>query len=133
MQIVRTLLWVLILFAILLFSWVNWQAVEVRIWENMLVETKVPALVIISFLLGLIPMWLYHRGVRWNMSRKIASLENAARTNTVATSAPETTETSTTETVPATDTSPARPEPVERTESERLAPERPSDRPADRP
>ncbi|GAA4040084.1 hypothetical protein [Parerythrobacter jejuensis] len=81
MQIVRTAVWVLILFALLLFSWFNWNPVEVMIWENLLIETKVPALVIVSFLLGLVPMWIYHRGVRWTLSRKVASLENAARTN----------------------------------------------------
>lgn len=81
MQIIRTIVWVLILFALLLFSWFNWKPVEVQIWENLLIETKVPALVIVSFLLGLVPMWIYHRGVRWTLSRKVASLENAARTN----------------------------------------------------
>ena len=84
MQIVRTFVWVLIFVGLLLFSWFNWTAVEVTIWENLLVETKVPALVIVSFLLGLLPMWIYHRGVRWTLTRKIASLENAARTHIAA-------------------------------------------------
>ena len=79
MQIVRTIMWLLILAVLLIFSWFNWEPVEVRIWENLLVETKVPALVIVSFLLGLLPMWMYHRGVRWSLTRKIVSLENAAR------------------------------------------------------
>ncbi|WP_284125783.1 LapA family protein [Parerythrobacter aestuarii] len=79
MQIIRTIVWVLILAVLLIFSWFNWTPVEVRIWENLLVETKVPALVIVSFLLGLLPMWLYHRGAKWSLNRKIVSLENAAR------------------------------------------------------
>ncbi len=79
MQIVRTAVWVIIVAAIMLFSAFNWDPVEVTLWENLVLETKVPVLVIVSFLLGLVPMWLFHRGVKWQLSRRIGSLENAAR------------------------------------------------------
>lgn len=75
MQIVRTIIWVLILFAILTFSFFNWDTVEVNLWENLVLETKVPVLVITAFILGLLPMWLYHRSVKWSLSRRIRSLE----------------------------------------------------------
>jgi lipopolysaccharide assembly protein A len=75
----RTIMWLLVLAVLLLFSFFNWNEVTVKIWENLVVETKVPALVIVSFLFGLLPMWIYHRGARWSLSRKIISLENAAR------------------------------------------------------
>ena len=75
MQIVRTIIWVLILFAILTFSFFNWDTVEVNLWENLVLETKVPVLVIVAFLLGLVPMWLYHRSVKWSLDRRIRSLE----------------------------------------------------------
>ncbi len=78
MQFVRTIIWVLLLFALLAFSFFNWQSVEVKIWNNLVLETKLPALVIVSFLLGLIPMWLIHRGSKWQMKRRINALETAA-------------------------------------------------------
>ncbi len=81
MQVVRTIIWVVILFALLAFSFFNWEPVEVTLWENVVLETKVPALVIIAFLLGLVPMWAYHRSVKWSLHRRIRSLENAARSN----------------------------------------------------
>jgi hypothetical protein len=81
MQIVRTIIWGIILVALLAFSFFNWDPVEVTLWENLVLETKVPALVIVSFLLGLIPMWAYHRSVKWSLNRRIRSLENAARSN----------------------------------------------------
>ena len=81
MQIVRTIIWVLIFVALLAFSFFNWDPVEVTLWDNMVLETKVPALVIVSFLLGLVPMWAYHRSVKWSLNRRIRSLENAARSN----------------------------------------------------
>ena len=78
MQIVRTLLWVLLLIAILAFSFGNWdKQIDVRIWPGMVWDTRVPALVVVSFLLGLVPMWLYHRGVRWRQARRISALETA--------------------------------------------------------
>ena len=80
MQIVRTAIWVLLLVALLLFSIANWDpTVTVTIWDGIVVDTKIPAIVIVSFLIGFVPMWLYHRGSKWKANRKIASLENAAR------------------------------------------------------
>ena len=80
MQIVRTIVWVLLLVALLLFSAFNWKPVEVKIWEGLILETKIPALVIVSFLVGLVPMWLLNRAQKFALSRKISSLETAART-----------------------------------------------------
>lgn len=84
MQIVRTIFWVLLLVILLGFSFFNWKPVEVQIWDNLVLETKVPALVIVSFLLGLVPMWLIHRGAKWRLHRRITTLENAARNAAVA-------------------------------------------------
>ncbi|MEM9500442.1 MAG: LapA family protein [Pseudomonadota bacterium] len=81
MQIVRTIIWVLILFGILAFSFFNWDTVEVTLWDNLVLETKIPALVIIAFVLGLAPMWLYHRSVKWSLNRRIRSLENSVKSN----------------------------------------------------
>ncbi|QIG55208.1 LapA family protein [Altererythrobacter sp. BO-6] len=81
MQIVRTIVWVLILFGLLVFSFFNWDPVEVTLWDNFVLETKVPMLVLVAFLLGLLPMWLYHRAAKWNLTRRITSLENAVRSN----------------------------------------------------
>lgn len=81
MQIVRTIIWVLLLVALLIFSFANWEpAVTVRIWEGLVVETKIPAIVIVSFLIGFVPMWLVQRGTKWHYRRRIVSLENAVRT-----------------------------------------------------
>ena len=81
MQIVRTVIWVLLLVGLLLFSIANWDpTVTVRIWDGIVVDTKIPAIVIVSFAIGFVPMWLYHRASKWRLNRKIASLENAART-----------------------------------------------------
>ena len=89
MQIVRTIVWVLLLVALLLFSIANWTDVTVRIWQNLVVDTKIPAIVVVSFLIGFLPMWLYHRGSKWQWKRKVASLEAAARTAAATPVAPD--------------------------------------------
>ena len=84
MQIIRTVIWVMILFGILTFSFFNWDTVEVNLWENLVLETKIPVLVIVAFLLGLVPMWLYHRSVKWSLDRRIRSLEASMKSNALA-------------------------------------------------
>ena len=69
MQIIRTIIWVVVFIVILLFAINNWRPLE----------TKIPALAISCFLLGLIPMWLIHRGTKWRLKRRISTLESAAR------------------------------------------------------
>ena len=94
MKIVRTVVWVLLLVALLIFSALNWEVVEVTIWPGagerapLIIETKIPALVVVAFLIGLVPMWMVHRASRWNYDRRIASLESAARASAMAPIAP---------------------------------------------
>ncbi len=80
MQIVRTVIIVLVLVAVLLFTLGNWdQQVTVRIWENLVWDTRLPAVVIVSFLLGMLPMWIILRGTSWRLNRRIGHLEQATR------------------------------------------------------
>ena len=83
MGIVRTIVWVLVTIVLVLFARENWQPVEVRIWSTLVLETKLPALVILAFLLGMVPTWLVHRAARWRLTRRIASLEAATARATV--------------------------------------------------
>ena len=85
MHIVRTLVWVLILIGIIAFTFGNFdRETDVRIWPGLVWDTRVPAIVIVSFVLGLIPMWIYHRGVKWSLNRRIRSLESAVKSNALA-------------------------------------------------
>ena len=79
MQVIRTVVWVVLLIALLLFSLNNWNPVEIKIWEGLILETKLPALVLASFLLGLLPMWLLSKAGKWRLTRRINALENTVR------------------------------------------------------
>jgi hypothetical protein len=75
MQIVRMIVWVLLLTALLVFSFANWNpAVDVTIWPNLVIQTKIPAIVIISILIGFLPTWLVYRANKWRLNRRMGTL-----------------------------------------------------------
>ncbi|MGY6552085.1 MAG: LapA family protein [Erythrobacter sp.] len=80
MQVIRTIAWVLLVCGILIFSVYNWRPVEVTIWENLVLETKVPVLMVLAFLGGLVPVLAYHLSVKWALKRRIRTLENSLKT-----------------------------------------------------
>lgn len=77
MRMLRTIFWIVVVAVLAAFTAANWQPVEVRIWEGLLLETRLPVLVIMAFLLGLVPTWLLYRATRWRLTRRIASLETS--------------------------------------------------------
>ncbi|WOE73846.1 LapA family protein [Alterisphingorhabdus coralli] len=76
MQFIKTLFWVLLVLLLAVFSINNWNDVSITIWSDTLLDTKLPMLIIGSFILGFLPMWLLYRGSVWRNKRRIASLES---------------------------------------------------------
>ena len=109
MQVVRTIVWVLLVVALALFSFANWVPVTLRLWDGVLIDTMLPALVITAFALGFVPMWLIHRAAKWQLRRRITALESAARVPQITPNTPVTTAPAATS--PAT-TSPATTSPI---------------------
>jgi uncharacterized integral membrane protein len=79
MSFLKTLFWVILLVAFTVFAINNWLPVSVRLWGGWWLDTKLPALIAIAFLLGFVPLWLWHRTSRFRLKRQIATLESAAR------------------------------------------------------
>jgi uncharacterized integral membrane protein len=77
MQFIRTAIAVVAGIALLIFSVNNWTSIQVRVWDTLIFDTKLPALVVVAFLLGLVPMWLVSKAGRWRLKRRIQTLENA--------------------------------------------------------
>ncbi len=78
MQFLKTLFWVILIVAITVFAINNWVPVSVKLWGGMLLDTKLPMLVIVSLLIGFLPLWLWHRITHWRMKRRINSLEGVS-------------------------------------------------------
>lgn len=77
MQFLRTAFWVVIAVALAFFCMANYVPVTVRLWGDLVMETKLPVLLIGAFLLGALPFWIMARATRWRMKRKLESAERA--------------------------------------------------------
>lgn len=89
MQFLKTLMLIMLVVVFIVFAYNNWQAVTVDLWSGLQLVTKLPVLLVATFLAGFLPLWAYHRTSSWRMKRRIATLEaNQSRTTSAATPAP---------------------------------------------
>ncbi len=79
MQFLKTLFWVALAVALVVFSANNWEPVSIGLWGGLRMDTKLPVLVIGAFLIGFLPVYLVYRTMLWRMRRRIATLEAANR------------------------------------------------------
>ncbi len=84
MKILRTIVWVLAAVGFLIFAAYNWQPVELTLWQNLVLETKVPMLALLAFIAGFLPMWAVHRSVTWGLQRRIRTLETSLKSTAMA-------------------------------------------------
>ena len=88
MQIVRTILWVLLAVFIVVFVMLNYgEPQRVKFWPSedpVGFDWPVGIIALMFWLLGVIPMWLYHRSMKWSLGRRIRSLENSIKSNALA-------------------------------------------------
>ena len=79
MQFLKTLLWVTLIVGLTVFAINNWVPISVSLWGGLRLDTKLPALVIAAFILGFLPLYIFHRTISWRMKRRIISLEGTQR------------------------------------------------------
>ncbi len=84
MKILRTIVWVLAAVGFLIFAAYNWQPVELTLWQNLVLETKVPMLALLAFVAGFLPTWAVHRSVVWGLNRRIRTLETSLKNTAMA-------------------------------------------------
>ncbi len=60
---------------LVIFAMANWLAVTVTIWPGQVLDTKLPVLILASFLIGSVPMWIALRTTRWSMKRRLDASE----------------------------------------------------------
>lgn len=84
MKILRTMIWVIAAIGFLIFAVYNWKPVELTLWQNLVLETKVPVLAMLAFAAGFVPMWALHRSVVWGLNRRIRALEISLRNTAMA-------------------------------------------------
>lgn len=71
MNMLRTIIWVLLTAFLVIFAMANWSPVTVTIWPGQVLDTKLPLLILISFLIGSVPIWIALRTTRWTLNRRL--------------------------------------------------------------
>ncbi len=77
MAFLRTLFWIAITVVVVVFSIRNWQAVTINLFGDMQADVKLPVLLMITFLIGFVPLYIWHRAFKWRHVRKLALLDRA--------------------------------------------------------
>jgi lipopolysaccharide assembly protein A len=75
MQFLKTLFWVLLAVIVALFASRNWSSATLNLWGDIQADVKIPILLLIVFLLGLVPTWLILRARIWALDRRIEALD----------------------------------------------------------
>jgi lipopolysaccharide assembly protein A len=83
-KILRTIIWVFVALGFLIFAIYNWRPVELTLWQNLVLETKVPMLAVLAFAAGFLPMWAVHRSVVWGLNRRVRALETSLKNTAMA-------------------------------------------------
>ena len=71
MQFLKTLFWVVLAAVATIFAYRNWSPVSVNLWGGIVADVKLPVLMLVSFLLGFLPLLFLHRVTRWQMRRRL--------------------------------------------------------------
>lgn len=79
MQFLKTLLWVIVAVAFVIFGTENWNPVRIHLFGGVVLDTKLPAIILIVFIIGFLPLYVYHKAVTWRLRKRVLSLENERR------------------------------------------------------
>jgi putative membrane protein len=71
MGFLRTLFWIAITVVVVVFSFHNWTSVTLDLFGGLQADAKLPVLLFIAFLLGFLPLYIWHRVQRWGYQRRM--------------------------------------------------------------
>ena len=77
MQFLKILFWCLLTFIAAIFTYGNWHLVEINLWSGLIADVNLPLLLLVTSLLGFLPMLVYHHAVRWRLRQRLATCETA--------------------------------------------------------
>ncbi|MCM8730054.1 hypothetical protein ACFO8O_03595 [Hephaestia sp. GCM10023244] len=78
MQFLKGLFWFLIAVLVAAFVFGNWNEItHVHLWNDLVADVKVPILVTVCFLAGLLPTLVYQHAIRWRLRQRLAAAERS--------------------------------------------------------
>jgi len=75
MQFLKTLFWVIAAIILAAFAHANWTTVAINLWAGLVMETKLPLVVLVAILIGFLPTYAMLRTARWRMKRRLDNIE----------------------------------------------------------
>lgn len=82
MAFLRTLFWIVVTVIVVVFSFRNWSPVTISLFGDMQADVKLPVLLMMAFLIGFGPLYIWHRLFKWRHGRATAAIERASVTQT---------------------------------------------------
>lgn len=77
MRFLKIIFGITLLIALTIFAANNWVPVTVRLWGGLLLDTKMPMLIIGGLAIGYLPLYFWHKSQYWQMKRRIMTLETS--------------------------------------------------------
>jgi hypothetical protein len=71
MGFLRTLFWVAVTVVVVVFSIRNWIPVTINLFGDLQADVKLPVLLMIAFLIGFGPLYIWHKALRWRDRRRL--------------------------------------------------------------
>ena len=78
MNFLKTLFWVVVAVSLAIFATRNWNDVTINLWGNLQADIKLPVLLLLTFLVGFLPIFLILRGRIWQLKRRLLLAERPA-------------------------------------------------------
>lgn len=77
MNFLRALFWIVLTIVVVVFSMRNWTVVTVNLFGGLAADVKLPVLVLVAFLIGFVPLYIWHRVQKWRLQRRLLVAERA--------------------------------------------------------
>lgn len=77
MQFLKTLFWVILAVAVAVFAQRNWTVVTLSLWGGLRLDAKLPVLLLLAFLAGLLPTLAVYQASRWRARRRLDAAERS--------------------------------------------------------
>jgi len=81
MAFLRTLFWIVITVIVVVFSVNNWMSVTLNLFGDLRADVKLPVLLLVVFLIGFVPPYVWMRALRWRDARRNLMTSRANITN----------------------------------------------------
>lgn len=75
MRFLKTLFWIIAAALVTLFAARNWRDVTIDLWGNLQLDIKIPLLLAVVFLIGMVPTWLTFRAKLWRAANRASTAQ----------------------------------------------------------